>query len=142
VELRLVQESAMNRSLEAIFANDLRGEGVPDVVEVEINRVGKFFRPPVGEVGFEPLGEMIQQSHAAREIIPARLATYTKHGVIFGVPHDVHPVGILYREDLFLDEAKIDLAKADTWPAFAEACLKFQAHWKGRGVANRHAIEM
>src|SRR5690349_12542986 len=39
VELRLVQESAMNRSLEAIFANDLSGEGVPDVVEVEINRV-------------------------------------------------------------------------------------------------------
>src|SRR5437588_13065398 len=41
VELRLVQESAMNRSLQSIFANDLRGAGVPDLVEIEINRVGK-----------------------------------------------------------------------------------------------------
>src|SRR4051812_46071361 len=62
VDLRLVQESAMNRSLQAIFANDLRGAGVPDVVEVEINRVGKFFRPPLHEVGFEPLRPLLESS--------------------------------------------------------------------------------
>ncbi len=141
VDLKLMNESAMGRSLQAIFANELRGAGVPDVVEVEINRVGKFFRPPVREVAFEPLRPMLESSGLYEQIVPSRYAPYTKQGVIFGVPHDVHPVGILYREDLFR-EAGIDLGAAGTWLEFQEACLKFQAFWRGRGVKNRHAVEL
>ena len=49
VDLRLEQESAMNRSLQSIFANEIRGAGVPDVVEVEISRVGLLRNTVVGD---------------------------------------------------------------------------------------------
>ena len=45
------------------------------------------------------------------KIVAARLAPWSKDGVIFGVPHDVHPVAIAYRDDLFR-EAGIDLPAA------------------------------
>ena len=50
-------------------------------------------------------------------IVPSRFAPWTKSGRIFGVPHDVHPVTLTYRHDLFT-EAGVDLPSATTWPQF------------------------
>jgi arabinosaccharide transport system substrate-binding protein len=74
-------------------------------------------------------------------IVASRFAPWTKAGVIFGVPHDVHPLTIAYRDDLFR-EAGIDLAACDTWAAFHEACLRFQVYWRSQGFPHRHAIEL
>jgi arabinosaccharide transport system substrate-binding protein len=74
-------------------------------------------------------------------ILPSRLAPWTKEGEIFGLPQDVHPVTITYRADLFA-QAGMDLAGAKTWPAFQEACLRFQAYWAAHGLPHRHAIEL
>jgi len=57
------------------------------------------------------------------------------------VPHDVHPVGITYREDLFR-EAGIDLSAARTWPELQQSCLQFERYWQRRGNKTRHAIEL
>ena len=59
------------------------------------------------------------------KVVQARFAPWTKEGVIFGVPHDVHPVAIAYREDLFR-EAGVDLAAAKTWPQFRDAVPRFR----------------
>ena len=141
VDMQIVQVHAMGRRLQAIFADELIGSGVPDVVEVEVGQVGKFFRPPNREIGFEPLQPMLERSGWYDQIVPARFAPWTRHGTIFGVPHDVHPVGITYREDLFR-EAGIDLAAAKTWPDFQQACLAFQRYWAARGFKTRHALEL
>jgi ABC-type glycerol-3-phosphate transport system substrate-binding protein len=74
-------------------------------------------------------------------IVPPRLAPWTKSGVIFGVPHDVHPVTLTYRHDLFT-EAGIDLPAATTWPQFQDACLRFQHYWRTRGYRDRYAMEL
>ncbi len=74
-------------------------------------------------------------------ILPARLAPWTKDGVIFGIPHDVHPVTLTYRDDLFR-EAGIDLSTATTWPQFQEMCLAFQRYWMQHGKPHRHAMEL
>jgi ABC-type glycerol-3-phosphate transport system substrate-binding protein len=74
-------------------------------------------------------------------LLPSRLAPWTKDGVIFGLPQDVHPVTITYRADLF-EEAGVDLAAATTWPAFQDACLRFQQYWAEHGFPHRHAIEL
>ncbi len=60
--------------------------------------------------------------------------------MIFGVPYDVHPVTLTYRDDLF-HQAGIDLSQAKTWPRFHEACWKFEQYWKRRGYKHRHALE-
>jgi len=114
---------------------------VPDAVELEIGSVAKYFRPPVSDVGLLPLNGFLERSGWMNKVLKARFAPWSKDGVIFGVPHDVHPVALAYREDLFR-EAGIDLAAATTWPAFREACLRFQAYWRAHGEANRHAVEM
>jgi arabinosaccharide transport system substrate-binding protein len=74
-------------------------------------------------------------------IVPSRLAPWTKSGQIFGVPHDVHPVTLTYRHDLFT-EAGVDLPAATTWPQFQDACLAFQRYWRSRGYKSRHAMEL
>jgi arabinosaccharide transport system substrate-binding protein len=73
--------------------------------------------------------------------VRSRFAPWTKSGHIFGVPHDVHPVTLTYRHDLFT-EAGIDLESATTWPQFQEQCLAFQRYWRSRGYRDRHAMEL
>lgn len=74
-------------------------------------------------------------------IVRSRFAPWSKAGSIFGVPHDVHPVTICYRHDLFA-EAGVDLSAATTWPQFREKCLRFQNYWRSRGYPNRYAMEL
>ena len=43
--------------------------------------------------------------------------------MIFGVPHDVHPTTLTYRDDLFR-QAGIDLSQAKTWSlGFMVICI-------------------
>ncbi len=167
---------------------------LPDLVELQLESVGQYFRPPVEAVGLLPLNTYLE-SRGIREIktsadpgrpgwnarnltdgqiysfvggrwqpsVPGtrpdawidrivrnRLAPWSKRGVIFGVPHDVHPVTLTYRADLFA-EAGVDLervqlpdgsTRAPTWPEFQAKCLDFQAYWRAHGESGRHAMEL
>jgi arabinosaccharide transport system substrate-binding protein len=141
IDMQLVAANPQARRLQAIFADQLSGVGVPDVVEIEAGSVSLFFRPPTDQIGFEPILPMLKASGWYDQVVPSRFTPWTKRGVVFGIPHDVHPVGIVYREDLFRD-AGIDLAGARTWPSFQGACLTFQRYWQSRGFKTRHALEL
>src|SRR5689334_23197542 len=109
VRVDLISARALDTRLISLFMSDSphASDDLPDLVEVEIGSVGKYFRPPVDAVGFLPLNDYLAKSGLKDRLIPERLAPWTKDGVIFGVPHDVHPVTITYRKDLF-DAAGID----------------------------------
>jgi arabinosaccharide transport system substrate-binding protein len=141
VDIQLLNGRAMPVRLETMFMSGTSGRPLPDVVELEINWVGRFFRAPVDEVGLLPLNDLLRQSGWDRRIVRSRFTPWSKRGVIFGVPHDVHPVSITYRKDLF-DEAGIDLESATTWVQFQEMCLAFQHYWRERGYPFRHAMEL
>lgn len=127
--------------LESMFLSGQSGEILPDVVEMEIGNIGKFFLPPVDEIGFEPLNDYLKAEGWDKRIVESRLATWSKDGIVFGVPHDVHPVTITYRKDLF-DEAGVDLESATTWEDFQNKCLEFQAYWQKQGYPLRHAMDL
>ena len=112
----------------SVFNTHGKGQLVPDAVEIEISKIGKFFRPPLSDIGLLPLNDFLKSSGWYDQVVKARFAPYSKQGVIFGVPHDLHPTGIAYRKDLF-DEAGVDLESARTWPQFAEACREFKHYW-------------
>jgi arabinosaccharide transport system substrate-binding protein len=114
---------------------------VPDLVEIEIGSAAKYLRPPADQVRLLPLNAFLSASGWIDKVVAARFAPWRKGDVIFGVPHDVHPVAIAYREDFFR-EAGVDLPAARTWPEFRDACLRFHAHWRSRGVTDRYAIEL
>jgi ABC-type glycerol-3-phosphate transport system substrate-binding protein len=131
VSVTLISSRALDVRLLSMFYSQSRD--VPDLAEIEIGSVGKFFRPRAGEVGFLPLNELIERDGMRGKLVGSRLMPWSKGDVVFGIPHDVHPVAITYRKDLF-DEAGVDLASAGTWEAFEAKCLEFQAYWRAKGV--------
>jgi arabinosaccharide transport system substrate-binding protein len=114
VDLQLVAGSAVTTRLQAAFWADL---DVPDLVETEISSAGSFFRGPLKDVGFLDLTDRIHRSGLWDGMVHARFAPYTNRGRIFGLPHDVHPVQIAYRRDLFEKEG-VDVDKIRTWDDF------------------------
>jgi arabinosaccharide transport system substrate-binding protein len=176
---------SINIRLTSLFMAGRTGKALPDAAEIEIGNIGRFFRPPVSDVGFLPLNHYLEKSgfrtirspldpgetgwnarctaddkiytydgsrwlpNPSRtrpdawidRIVAARFTPWSKHGVIFGVPHDVHPVSLTYRDDLFR-EAGIDLSTARTWIQFQQKCDAFQNYWRAHGVPHRHALEL
>jgi arabinosaccharide transport system substrate-binding protein len=142
VNLNLLNARALAVRLTSLFmAGEERSDETPDLVEMEIGLMGRFFRPPVDDIGFLPINDRLKASGLYDRIVKTRFAPWSKEGQIFGVPHDLHPCVIVYREDLFR-EAGVDLTQAKTWPQFHEACLKFRDYWHGRGFKTRHALEL
>lgn len=182
--ISLIPAASLNTRMVTLFMSG-QSDGLPDAVELELNAIGQYFRPPLDEVGLLPLNRYLETS-GLREIadvsapgrsgwnarsradgkvytfrddrwiadpsrarpdawidriVRSRLSPWTKDGVIFGVPHDVHPVTLTYRDDLYR-EAGINLSTARTWPELHEMGLAFQRYWQGRGVRNRHAMEL
>jgi arabinosaccharide transport system substrate-binding protein len=114
VDLQLVAGSAVTTRLQAAFWADL---DVPDLVEAEISAAGAFFRGPLKDVGFVDLTDRIRRDGLWDGMVQARFAPYTSRGRIFGLPHDVHPVQIAYRRDVFEKEG-IDARQIQTWDDF------------------------
>lgn len=141
VNLNLLNGRAMSVRLGQLFMADPYSEELPDLCEVEINMIGRFFRPPLEEVGFRPLDADLDRSGLRDRIVRKRFAPWSKDGVVFGVPHDVHPCTITYRDDLFA-AAGVDLSEARTWEQFHEACIRFREYWRSQGYRYRHAIEL
>ena len=141
VNLNLLNARALIVRLGQLFMADPASEEIPDLVEMEIGLVGRFFRPPLHEVGFLPLDDRLDRTGWRRRLVESRLAPWQKEGVTFGVPHDVHPCTITYRDDLF-SQAGVDLSQAKTWRQFHDACFKFTQYWRAKGVKYRHAMDL
>lgn len=120
VDLQLVSNRALAARLQAAFLADV---DVPDLVEVEISQAGSLFRGPLKDIGFMDLTERIHRSGLWDRYVQARFAPYTSRGRIFGLPHDVHPVMLAYRHDIF-EQAGIDVGKIETWDDFFAAGRK------------------
>ncbi len=141
VSVQVIGGRALDTRLLSLFMQRGAGARSPDVVEIEINSVGKFFRPTVDQIGFLPWDDYLDRHSLRSQFSPARLAVWTRDGHVFGLPQDLHPVTLTYRKDLF-DAAGVDPTAASTWPQLQAACLHFERFWHARGLADRHAIEL
>ncbi len=141
VEVKLIPSRALDARLISLFSAGRAGHELPDVVEIEIGSVGKFLRGPLDSIPLLPLNGYLQRSGLDVRLVPNRLAPYTKDGIVFGIPADVHPVTITYRRDLF-DQAGVDLASATTWEQFHDRCVAFEAYWHDAREPKRRAIEL
>jgi len=117
VAVELVHTTAVTSRLRAAFWT---GKNIPDLAEVEITWAGTFFTGPVEQIGFVDLRPYLVRDGLLDKIVSARLAPYTHRGRIFGVPHDVHPVMLAYRRDLFARYG-IDANELTTWEEFIAA---------------------
>jgi arabinosaccharide transport system substrate-binding protein len=129
VDVQLVSGVAVTSRLRAAFCADL---DVPDLVEVEISWAGTFFRGREEEIGFIDWTPWLKETGYYDRIVKTRFAPYTCRGRIYGLPHDVHPVMLAYRRDLF-EEYGIDSGKLETWDDFIR---------EGRRVREKHGCYM
>jgi arabinosaccharide transport system substrate-binding protein len=141
VGITLMLQRALDTRLISLFMKQNGDAQSPDVVEVEISSVGKFFRPPVDQIGFLPWNDYLRRTGLIEEFSAARMAVWSKDGQIFGLPQDIHPVSLTYRKDLY-DEAGIDPSTAHTWPALQADCIAFDRYWHGHGQPQYHAMEL
>ncbi len=132
VAVKLMPSRVLDARLLSLILGNIHSREVPDLVEIEIGSVGKYFRAPPDENGLYPLDQFIANDPPAKDLSPARLATWSSGGHVFGVPRDVHPVTLSYRRDLF-EQAGVNLAACTTWPAFYDACLRYQQYWQATG---------
>lgn len=138
---KLIQYRAMNTRLSSLFQSRTGWPELPDVIDLEVGSVGRYFRPPVDEMGLMPLDDLIDKHGWRGRILENRLATWSKDGVIFGIPQDVHPVMIAYNDARFR-AAGVDLASSETWDDFVANCVKAQAYWRANGEPRANAFEM
>ena len=138
VDLQLVHGQAVTSRMQAAFWADL---DVPDLVETEISSVGIFWRGPLEDIGFLDLTDRLRATGLYDRIVQTRFAPWTTRQRIFGLPHDVHPVMLAYRRDLFEAEG-IDPNALDTWDKFIAAGRKVTRDLDGDETIDRYMIEL
>ncbi len=138
VDIQLMDHRTLRSRLQAAF---LAGSEVPDLVEVHEN-IGNYTRGPLRDVGFMDLTDWIGESGLRERMVEARFASYTAHGRIFALPHDVHPVMLAYRADIVEGQLGLDPTKWTTWEEFARGARKLTRDLNGDGVPDRYALEM
>ena len=125
VDIKLVDGASLLNRLTAAF---VRGSGAPDAAEIEITGIGRFFKGEPEDVPFEDLEELGARYGDAgwtERIVEARFAPWSYKGHVFGVPQDLHPVVMVYRQDLFAELGYSDLpGVVETWDDFLQVAKK------------------
>jgi arabinosaccharide transport system substrate-binding protein len=111
VEMSLLNVPVMTQRMMSGF---LSGTPVADVLEVERQSAGGTFTGPLENVGFVDLTDRLKNEGLLDGINAPSFGPWTSRGRIFGIPHDVHPVMLMYRADL-VEAAHIDVTKIETW---------------------------
>ena len=99
----------------------MSGSGFPDIMEQNAGDVVLYFKGGAEQIPFVPLNDALAESPYADQVLESRFARFTKDGNIYGAPHDVHPLVMLYH-DVAWQEAGVDLSQVVTWNDFLDAC--------------------
>jgi len=115
----LMQEIPGGVLFDKLLACFLTGKGAPDLAEIEISAIGRFFAGAKDDIGFIDLRPYLERDGLYDEMVVARFSPWSNRGAIYGVPHDIHPVVMIYRRDVlepFGDPAE----SIDTWADFVD----------------------
>jgi arabinosaccharide transport system substrate-binding protein len=125
LQIELVAQNAFLQKLQAVMNE---GRGVPDIAEwmVESNKLSADPRHCYAA----PLEDFVKNSSLVKAVPAGRVAWVTVGGHVYGLPHDVHPVVLVYNDTLWR-EAGVDLAAITTWDDFFTAAKKLTAKQEG-----------
>ena len=138
IELQHADMRALQSRLQSGF---LAGAEVPDLVELAEPAMGYFTKGPLDDIGFVDLTARIRDEGVDRMIPAGRFAMWTSRGHIFALPHDVHPVALVYRRDL-VAELGIDPASLTTWDEVMRIGRRITADVDGDGVVDRYLLDL
>lgn len=137
IETILLGRAALDRRLLSSF---LSGTPAADLIEAERQNAARAFTGSLDAVGFVDLTDRIDAEGIRSRINPPSFAPWMSRGRIFGLPHDVHPVMLGYRADVF-EAARIDVDSIRTWDDF-ERVLRPLMDTNGDGEPDRYLLNL
>jgi arabinosaccharide transport system substrate-binding protein len=117
----------------------LSGTPVADVFEVERDIAARAFTGPLDAVGFVDLTDRLREEGLLETINGPSFSPWTSRGRIFGIPHDVHPVLLMYRADL-VEAAGIDVNEIETWDDYFRVMWPLRQDLSGDGRIDRYLL--
>ena len=138
VSIELVHSRALEQRLQNAM---LAQTPVPDLVELQGGGFGFFTRGPVDEVGFLDLTERLRKDGLRQRLVESRLSLWSTRNHVFALPHDVHPVMLMYRADL-VEALGIDVNALETWDDFVRVGKSVVKDLNGDGVPDRYMIDL
>jgi arabinosaccharide transport system substrate-binding protein len=136
VQIHLLTGAALQtRMMSGFYSNS----PVADLIEVERGMIGQVFAGPVADVGFVDLTGRLDRENLRNGINGPSFSPWTTRGHIFGLPHDVHPVMLLYRADL-VEAAGIDVSKIETWDDYFRLLRPLMVDLDGDGRPDRFLL--
>lgn len=125
LELQVIAQNAFVQKLQAVLMD---GKGAPDIIEwmIENNRI---LNADPKKCFVLPLNKYTASSASFKKVPSGRVGWVTYGGNIYGLPHDVHPVVLVYNDTIW-KSVGVDMAKIQTWDEFFEASKKLIAEKK------------
>lgn len=127
LKVELVAQNAFVQKLQAVMMD---GSNVPNIIEwmIENNRI---LNADPGKSFVLPLNKYVDDSSVFKKVPDGRVAWVKYGGNVYGLPHDVHPVVLIYNDDIWKKEGKTDLATIKTWDDFFAAAKNLVSKKKG-----------
>lgn len=126
LNIEKVAESGFVQKLQAVMMD---GKGIPDIIEWKIEN-NRILNADPKKCFVLPLDKYTNKSKVFSKIVPGRVAWVKYGGHVYGLPHDVHPVVLIYNDTIW-KSVGVDVAKLETWDDFIEAGKKLIAEKKG-----------
>jgi arabinosaccharide transport system substrate-binding protein len=125
LEIELVAQNAFVQKLQAVMMD---GKKVPDIIEwmIENNRI---LNADPKKSFVLPLDPYVSKSAVFGQVVKGRVQWVTNGGHVYGLPHDVHPVVLIYNDTLW-KSVGVDVAQIKTWDEFFEKSKKLTAEKK------------
>ncbi len=117
-----IEQVPQNAFVQRLQATMMDGRNCPDIIEwmIENNRILNA-KPAKSFVA--PLNKYVSKSAAFKKVVPGRVGWVKYGNNIYGLPHDVHPVVLLYNDTLW-KSVGVDMEKINTWDEFFVAAQK------------------
>lgn len=104
---------------------------LPPLIEMGVDNIQRLSRGSRNELRFADLRPFLEERYDGKplreQLVASRVAalerTIDGETVTLGLPHDVHPVLLAYRRDLF-EKHGVDMARIETWDEFFSAGRK------------------
>jgi arabinosaccharide transport system substrate-binding protein len=138
VEIQLIDYQALEARLQSAIVS---GADVPDLVEISEGTLGFFTRGPERDIGFQNLTELVKKEGLDKRVVESRYSPWSTKGSIYALPHDVHPVMLVYRRDI-VEELGIDVSKLETWDDFVRVGREITKDTNGDGTIDRFMLDL
>ena len=114
----ILSRDAMTKKLPTTL---MAGTGFPDILEQNAGDIVGFMKGSDVEIPMVALNDVLDASPYADAVLESRWARYTKDGKIYGAPHDVHPIVMLYNDKQWKDKGVDMETDVNTWDDFLTA---------------------